>query len=228
MFPLVFDPPMRLSSRDSVESTMRLLDRASSCEISFATVMRRSSTKPGLALMASPIISADFRSPSALMMVLFFSSCALSTVYRARSDCCAATCFCSTAFSYSGLKLRCVIATSSSKMLKSFARSTSRCRIIRLTSSRCRMSWLALYCATTLFRTSFTMEGKTFSSKSVPRDLYMSGSFKGFGRQRARKEMLTICKSRLPVSEVIVWGLALTSKTIGRSNQGTRRCSPSL
>mmetsp|Transcript_51797 Transcript_51797/g.160668 ORF Transcript_51797/g.160668 Transcript_51797/m.160668 type:complete len:229 (-) Transcript_51797:248-934(-) len=228
MFPLVFDPPMRLSSRDSVESTMRLLDRASSCEISFATVMRRSSTKPGLALMASPIISADFRSPSALMMVLFFSSCALSTVYRARSDCCRATCFCSTAFSYSGLKLRWVIATSSNRMLKSLARSTSRCRIMRLTSSRCKMSWLALYCATTLFRTSFTMEGKTLSSNSVPSDRYMSCNFAGLGRQRARREILTICRSRLPVSEVIVWGLALTSNLIGRSNHGSRKCTPSL
>merc|ERR1711974_431966 len=42
---------MRLSSRDSVDKTMRLLDLASNCEISFATVIRRSSMKPGFALI---------------------------------------------------------------------------------------------------------------------------------------------------------------------------------
>ena len=35
-----------------------------------------------------------------------------------------------------------------------------------LTFSRCVISWLALNCATTLFRTSFTMDGNIRSSKS--------------------------------------------------------------
>merc|ERR1719282_73043 len=49
-------------------------------------------------------------------------------------------------------------------MLKSPARATRRCLITRLTSSRCVTSCEALYCATTLFKTSLTIEGKTFSS----------------------------------------------------------------
>mmetsp|Transcript_38971 Transcript_38971/g.81507 ORF Transcript_38971/g.81507 Transcript_38971/m.81507 type:complete len:237 (+) Transcript_38971:271-981(+) len=217
----------RLINKDSDERTIRLLDLARIWEISFAVEIRRSSTKPGFALIASPIIAADCRSPSAWMIVFFFSSWAFRTKYRARSACCCATCLASTAFSYSGLKLRCVIATSSKRMWKSLARCTSRCRIMRLTSSRCMMSWAALYCATTLFSTSLIIDGNTFSSKSVPSDLYMSGSLLGSGLQRARKEIFTICKSRLPVREVSVCGRARMSKITGLSNQGNIKCKPS-
>src|SRR5260221_14697808 len=71
----------------------------------------------------------------------------------------------------------------------------------RVTISRCVMSWLALNCATTLFKTSFTIDGRTRSSKSWPSSRYMVGSACGDGRDKTRHVILTICRSRV-LSEI--------------------------
>ena len=49
-------------------------------------------------------------------------------------------------------------------MLNSEARRDRLSRTSRATFSRCVISWLALNCATTLFRTSLTIDGSTRSS----------------------------------------------------------------
>lgn len=94
------------------------------------------------------------------------------------------TCFASTAWVNSGENATCVIETSSrttlnrNALLVKFSR-TSRetyeddpdsvskrggSLIRHSTISRCVISWLALNWATTLFRTSFTIDGSTRSS----------------------------------------------------------------
>ena len=93
---------MMFSSSESDVRYTRLLDLAIVAAMSFAvyasqpaaarTLMRRSSMKPGLFSMASPIRRAEVASPSARMIVDFLSCFACSTTYFARSaSCCAAT-----------------------------------------------------------------------------------------------------------------------------------------
>ena len=94
--------------------------------------------------------------------------------------CISQTCLASTACVNSGEKATCVMETSSSTILNLKARCvrfsrTSRDtfiyisyskdrRLHELTCSRCVINWLALNCATTLFSTSLTIEGRTRSS----------------------------------------------------------------
>mmetsp|Transcript_39607 Transcript_39607/g.99196 ORF Transcript_39607/g.99196 Transcript_39607/m.99196 type:complete len:223 (-) Transcript_39607:401-1069(-) len=166
---LVVWSPRRLTRSDSLPSSSRLAPLERMLDTSLAVSIRRSSMNPGLLAMALPISSAARISPCALMMVDFFSSCALRTVNLARSACCCATCLDSTACSNVGEKDRWVMDTSSSSRLKSLARSTSRFLMVRDTTSLCVISWEALYCATTLLSTSLMIDGSTFSSWSLPR-----------------------------------------------------------
>ena len=92
---------MMFSSSESEVRYTRLFERAIVAAMSLAvyaslrtharTLMRRSSMKPGLFSIASPIRRADVASPSARMIVDFLSCFACSTTYLARSASCWAT-----------------------------------------------------------------------------------------------------------------------------------------
>mmetsp|Transcript_16339 Transcript_16339/g.51345 ORF Transcript_16339/g.51345 Transcript_16339/m.51345 type:complete len:201 (+) Transcript_16339:387-989(+) len=143
--------------------------RASVAAISLAASILRSSISPTPAdLVASEISRAASDSPSARMTAALRSWSALSTTYVWRCASCSATCFDSIALVNSAPNERCVMATSSSWMLKSLARAVSPSRILWDTWSRMVRSWSALYWATTDLSTSLPIEGRTRSSKSRP------------------------------------------------------------
>mmetsp|Transcript_21178 Transcript_21178/g.35517 ORF Transcript_21178/g.35517 Transcript_21178/m.35517 type:complete len:210 (+) Transcript_21178:602-1231(+) len=144
-----------------------------------------------------------------------------------RSASCCATCFTSIARANSSPNERWVRATSSSRMLKSAARVVSACFTLRETWSRKVSSSAALYCATTDFSTSLPMDGSTRSSKSVPRFLKMVGSCSTFGFESTRREMFTICKSFVPVTDEMERGRVRMSKMVGLCSHGIMICIPS-
>jgi len=133
-------------------------------------------------LLLYSLIHKECSSKSGLLRNLanIFRRISKDGVARAR------TCFASTACVNSGENATWVIDTSSKTRLNRSARfvrfsRTSRETCValfsylhhgrckkRVTISRCVISWLALNCATTLFKTSFTIEGSTRSSKSWP------------------------------------------------------------
>ena len=85
---------------------------------------------------------------------------------------------------------------SSTRMLNSFARAVMAARTALLTASRCVSNCSALYCATTDFKTSLPMDGRTRSSQSGPSDLKMVARWEVSGLERTRREMLTIWRSK--------------------------------
>jgi hypothetical protein len=120
--------------------------------------------KAGFAATWVPIRRAASASPCALMILASFSYSADWTTNFARSAYWNAICFASIASVNSFPKPKCVIETSSTIMLKSSARRMRLSRIRRLTCSRMVRSYEALWTATTLFSTSFTIDGRTRSS----------------------------------------------------------------
>ena len=100
--------------------------------------------------------------------------------------------------------------------------------LIRLdTSARLLSSSSALYWATIDLRTSFPIDGRTRSSKSVPSSRYSCGSFSMMGRHSTRSLMFTICRSFVFVTLGISRGLVRTSMMMGRWTTGMRKCVPS-
>ena len=88
-------------------------------------------------------------------------------------------------------KVKLVIETSSKIILNFADRSNNALRIFADTKSLFDNNSSALYCATTDFKTSLPNEGKTRSSKSVPKVLYIRGTLSSSGRDKIRREMLT-------------------------------------
>mmetsp|Transcript_5257 Transcript_5257/g.19670 ORF Transcript_5257/g.19670 Transcript_5257/m.19670 type:complete len:215 (+) Transcript_5257:2665-3309(+) len=159
------------------------LDLDSVSATSRAASIRRSSTSAGPALFVAWLISlADSDSPSARITAACISCSDRSTTKRARSASCCDTCFASIAREYSTPKERCVSATSSSTMPKSFARTRKALLTFSLTASRMVRSWSALNCATVAFSTSLPIDGNTLSSYSGPRLTWISESRSTSGR----------------------------------------------
>lgn len=71
------------------------------------------------------------------------------------------------------------------------------------------------------------MEGKIFSSYSIPRLIKISASLSSWGLNKILREMLTYCMSLVPVIELIILGRVLTSMNLGAINKGTLKCIPS-
>mmetsp|Transcript_17084 Transcript_17084/g.24966 ORF Transcript_17084/g.24966 Transcript_17084/m.24966 type:complete len:208 (-) Transcript_17084:181-804(-) len=190
--------------------------------------MRRTSMSPDpLPARALEMRVAASASPSARMMAAFRSWSALATTYCCLSASCWATCFDSMALAYSRPKVRCVIDTSSKIRLKAPALFLSASLIFSETSSRLRSRSSALYCATMAFNTSLPRDGNTRSSKSVPSVRNICDILSSSGLLKTRREMLTICRSFVPVTEFITLGLALISRMWGSCMMGMRKCIPS-
>nr|GMD35058.1 hypothetical protein F751_3886 [Ipomoea batatas] len=132
----------RLSSKSSELKYTLLAEDEIVLAISRAASIFLSVMKAGLLAIAWPISCALLASPCALIIALRLSCSAFSTMNLALSASCAATCFASMAAVNSRPKVRLVIDTSSSAMLKLAA------------LSLWVMSWLALYWATTAFKVS--------------------------------------------------------------------------
>ena len=96
------------------------------------------------------------------------------------------TCFASTAAVYCVPKLSSVMETSSKRISKSFARSIRSSRIRFETCCRWVINCEALNLATTPFKTSLQIDGKTRSSQSKPKDWYSFGKRVWSGRARTR------------------------------------------
>lgn len=127
--------------------------------------MRLNSTKP------SPESPKDFAnkraacaSPSADMTVAFFCCSAFSTKNLAFSASCWATCFNSTAWVNSLPKVKCVIEMSSKITPNWAALSVKSSDTFWETKSLCVINSPASNCATTAFKTSVVIEGRTLSS----------------------------------------------------------------
>mmetsp|Transcript_3391 Transcript_3391/g.8149 ORF Transcript_3391/g.8149 Transcript_3391/m.8149 type:complete len:213 (-) Transcript_3391:23-661(-) len=155
----------KLMSGDAPPGRNVMLDeRASVLEMWRLASILRSSRNAALSLSASLMRRAASASPSARMTLATRSCSFMSTVKPARSAFCCATCFSSMARVNSGENERCVMATSSSTILNSSARSVSRSRTVRDTTSRCVMSSSASNLATTALMVSKQMEGSMRSS----------------------------------------------------------------
>lgn len=87
---------------------------------------------------------------------------------------------------YWGLKLNSVMETSSKRMSKSFARSIKSRRIKFETCWRWVINCEALNFATTLFKTSWQIDGRTRWSQSRPNVWYNFGNLLWSGRARTR------------------------------------------
>ena len=122
-------------------------------------------TRPGPCFcIESEINLAASASAVALMTTALVSCSFLSTKYLALRDSYSATYLASIDAWYSLLNYRCVMETSSRIIPNSFALTWRVERMSALTSSLLVISWPASYCATTDFKTSLPIDGRTVSS----------------------------------------------------------------
>mmetsp|Transcript_28873 Transcript_28873/g.77775 ORF Transcript_28873/g.77775 Transcript_28873/m.77775 type:complete len:239 (-) Transcript_28873:228-944(-) len=207
-------------------TTPRPLDKVSAMSLA-ASIFRKSMKAGPDRRVASLMSLAASLSPSARMMAPLRSCSAFITTNLARSASCSATCFISTAFMNSEPNDKCVMATSSNTMPKSAARFNNAFRTVNDTFSRCVRSCSALNWATVAFTISFPMDGSTLSSQSTPKPFQIKGSLSSSGLDSILKDMFTICKSLVPVTELMTLGLVRMSMMWGTCTQGILKCVPS-
>jgi hypothetical protein len=68
-----------------------------------------------------------------------------------------------------------------------------------------------VHCATIVLRISWPMELNTFFSYSLPSNWWISDSFSATGCCRMRREMVTVCRSFVPVVTWMSMGLKRAS-----------------